>query len=79
MCKHVVSGCLILLLINSVCPAVAKDMTAQQVMDKVKQIEKKRSGCKAKLKDGTSLQGKIIQSSDETFTISCKDGPRTIS
>lgn len=79
MCREVVSCCLILLLVNSVGPAVAGEMTTQQVKDKVRQFEAKRSDCKTRLKDGTSLQGKIGQANEETFTITGKDGPRTVS
>ncbi len=75
MLRQVLCCFLVLMLIGSGGPAIAKDMTVQQVKDRVREMEGKGSTCKLKMRDGTLLQGKISQSSSESFTIADKDRP----
>jgi len=79
MFREAVCCCVMLALVGSGGPAIAGDMTVQQVKDKVRQMEERRVNCKVKMKDGTLLQGRIVQSSNESFTVTGRDGPRTVS
>jgi hypothetical protein len=68
---------LILTLVGSGGPAIAKDMTGQQVKDVVEGMANR--SCKVTMKDGSSLQGKITKSSSENFTIAGEAGFQTVS
>ena len=67
---------LILMLVGSGGPAIAKDMTGQQMKDVVRRMAD--NNCRVRMKDGTSLQGQITHSDSESFTVAGKSGSRTV-
>ena len=78
MFRKAVCFCLMLALAGPGGPAIAKEMTMQEVKGTIRQIVEKRVSCKVRLKDGTFLQGKIGESRDENFTIAGKREARTV-
>ncbi len=70
---------LILVLLIPAGPAIAEQMSVQEVKTQARKIEAARATGKVKMRDGTILQGKLIESSEEAVTVVTKHGPQTVS